>query len=330
MTFSRFPGMNMSTINGFTNKLIDYAGLFPPAGKTMAAVVADYEKYLNGPNRAKLARLIVPASRLAEFEKEAERLLPQSPAESPWTISALVPACEPNNGEFGFAISGIQQFNARHADSKNGLAVVDVIEIATPTVEHVKRTIGELPDTLLAFMEIPSDSDPGEQIRQIAESGQRQRHFAKIRTGGVAADLIPPPAQVARFIHACAENLVGFKATAGLHHPLRSEFKLTYASDSPSATMHGFVNVFVAACFAFANSIGTSDIESILKLTSPDEFQFGKDELVCQDRRISARKVARIREEFAISFGSCSFDEPTAELVELGFEQSKQGLTSAV
>ncbi len=320
----------MSTISCFTKHLIDYAGLFPPAGKSMASVVADYAKYLGGPNRVQLARLIVPASRLAEFEKEAADLLPQSPAESPWAISALVPANETNNNDFGFAISGISQFNARHVIPNNGLAVVDVIEINTPTSDHLERTMEELPVPLRAFMEVPHDSDPNELIQLIARHGERQRFFAKIRTGGVTANLIPSPAEVARFIHACAENLVGFKATAGLHHPLRNEFKLTYEPDSPRGTMHGFVNVFAAACFAFSHSIGLPEIESILKITSPAEFRFGDEQLVCRDRQISARKVERIREEFAISFGSCSFDEPTLELVEQGFEISGLGLKSAV
>ena len=70
---------------------------------------------------------------------------------------------------------------------------------------------------------------------------------AKIRTGGVSADAIPSAAQVAEFLAACAEAKVPFKATAGLHHPLRSVQKLTYEPGSASALMHGFINVFVAA-----------------------------------------------------------------------------------
>lgn len=315
-----------TTIHCFTKQLIDYAGLFPPAGKSMGAVVADYEGYLHSPARAKLARLIVPAGRLAEFETEAAHLLPKNPADPPWKISALVPINEKHNSDFGFAISGIGQFNTRHANPKNGLAVVDAIEISTPTADHVKRTMDELPYAFRSFLEIPHKTDPIELVRLISESGDRQRCFAKIRTGGVTVDLIPPPVQVARFIHACAENLVGFKATAGLHHPLRNKFKLTYQPDSPCGIMHGFVNVFAAACFAFAHSIGPQEIESILTVTSPAEFRFEPDALVWNGRRVSARKVARLREEFAISFGSCSFEEPTAELVELGLEQSGLGL----
>ena len=37
----------------------------------------------------------------------------------------------------------------------------------------------------------------------------------------------------------------------GLHHPIRAERALTYAPDSPRATMHGFLNVFAAAAFAW-------------------------------------------------------------------------------
>ncbi|HEX3582953.1 MAG TPA: hypothetical protein VH087_14390, partial [Thermoanaerobaculia bacterium] len=72
---------------------------------------------------------------------------------------------------------------------------------------------------------------------------------AKIRTGGVTPDAIPHPDRIATFIRVCAMNAVPFKATAGLHHPLRCVRALTYEPNAPRATMHGFVNVFMAAAF---------------------------------------------------------------------------------
>ena len=54
------------------------------------------------------------------------------------------------------------------------------------------------------------------------------------------------------FIRLCAAANVPFKATAGLHHPLRSVHRLTYAAESPSAMMHGFLNFFLAAAFVRA------------------------------------------------------------------------------
>ena len=308
----------MLTIESFTNQLVDYAGLFPPAGLDMPAVVENYAQYLAGPNHPMLARLIVPAGRLAEFEELAASLLPTSNAKATWRISALVPPNEENKSDFKFAISGITQFNERHAKPANGLALVDVIEVKTPTLDHIRRTIDDLPVELSAFMEIPHAEDPSEHIRLIANSRDSHRFFAKIRTGGVTPDLIPPCDQVARFIHSCAEQFVGFKATAGLHHPIRGDFKLTYEPDSATGTMHGFVNVFTAACFAFAYSMPVKDLEKILAATSADEFSFTNECLRWRDYEISPAKVAAVRSKFAISFGSCSFTEPTEELQQTG------------
>lgn len=303
----------------FTRNLIDYAGLFPPAKLDMGTVVKNYSEYLAGENGGRLARLIIPAARLGEFESIAANYLPTKISQSPWRISALVPANEEGSTDFGFAISGISQFNARHQKAVNGLAVVDVIEIKTPTAMHIERTINDLPVNLKAFMEIPHADDPMDLIG-LLQKGDRQRFFAKIRTGGVTPELIPTTAEVARFIFACAENLVGLKATAGLHHPLRDEFNLTYEADSPRGTMHGFVNVFSAICFAFVHSLSIKEIESILNETRSTMFDFSRDGLTWNNLTISTRKLAGIRDNFAISFGSCSFTEPTTELVDVGIE----------
>ena len=182
----------------------------------------------------------------------------------------------------------------------------------------------EVPDEVNAFLEIPHQTDPAESIKIIADSGKANT-FAKIRTGGVTPELIPPPSEVARFIFQCAEQLVGLKATAGLHHPLRDKFRLTYEPDSDSATMHGFVNVLTAICFAFGCSISVEEIEAILACDDREAFGFQSSLIRWKDWTLSATKVARLRQRFAVSFGSCSFTEPTGELEQLGFSRKEGG-----
>ena len=62
---------------------------------------------------------------------------------------------------------------------------------------------------------------------------------------------IPPPASSRGSSWDARAPRVAFKATAGLHHPVRAEHPLTYAADAPAPTMHGFLNVFVAAAAAW-------------------------------------------------------------------------------
>lgn len=147
-----------------------------------------------------------------------------------------------------------------------------------------------------------------ELIDALAEHGLR----AKIRTGGVTAGAFPPAETVAAFIRRCAERGVPFKATAGLHHPLRCVKPLTYERGAPRGTMHGFVNLFLAAALP-------GDAEEILLDGDARSFAFDDDGASWRGRRAGVDDLKRLRREFAISFGSCSFEEPIADLKELGW-----------
>ncbi|MEP7271452.1 MAG: hypothetical protein ABI882_08090 [Acidobacteriota bacterium] len=94
-------------------------------------------------------------------------------------------------------------------------------------------------------MEIPISRDPQELIAEIAKEGGR----AKVRSGGISQEAFPSSSELARFMTRCSEAKTAFKATAGLHHPVRSVRRLTYEPDSPFGVMHGFLNVFLAAAW---------------------------------------------------------------------------------
>jgi hypothetical protein len=130
--------------------------------------------------------------------------------------------------------------------------------------------------------------------------------FAKVRTGGLTAEAIPSSEALTDFICAAAARRIAFKATAGLHHPIRS------------GTMHGFVNVFVAAAFAWRGSERAALVE-ILDTSDASAFQFAEGELRWRGQSISVTEIEAARRDFAHSFGSCSFAEPLADLRELGW-----------
>lgn len=134
--------------------------------------------------------------------------------------------------------------------------------------------------------------------------------FAKIRTGGLKPEAIPSTASVAQFIIDCADRKLAFKATAGLHHPIRAEYALTYEPNAPRAVMHGFLNVLVASAFAWH---GERDIEAILAELDPKAISFD-DSVHWRGKSLTAAQVQDARKNFVHSIGSCSFDEPVHEL----------------
>jgi hypothetical protein len=194
---------------------------------------------------------------------------------------------------------------ARAAEVPEGVpvSVIGVDEVKAETEEDVHR-IGREASGRTVYVEI-TDID---LIEHISVHGLR----AKLRTGGVTPDAFPSARDIADFLRKCASWRVPFKATAGLHHPLRCVRPLTYAPNAPTGTMHGFVNVFMAA--AIINRAG-----AILDDGDPKAFFFGEELASWRGYAALTEDLARLRETFAISFGSCSFEEPVNDLKELGW-----------
>lgn len=124
------------------------------------------------------------------------------------------------------------------------------------------------------FVEVPIDELLERNLAEVKRAGA----FAKVRCGG---ERTPTPAELARFVRACAELELPFKASAGLHHAVRR------------GGAHGFLNLLAAAA-------RPDDAESLLA-----------------DEHLAVGDVPAERGLFR-SFGSCSFAEPVAELRELG------------
>lgn len=241
--------MTAQSIRVLLDRLIDYAGLFPPAALSMQDAVRNYARYRDGAHAWALGKFVVPAARAKE-----------------------VPA------EFPLSVLGIDEVKADELDG----AAAD------------------------AFVE-------GVDLDEIKRRGLR----AKIRTGGVTNEAFPAVGSVAEFIRACREKGIAFKATAGLHHPLRCVKPLTYEPNAPVGKMHGFVNVFLAAAMP-------GDEEAILAEEDAKAFAFDDEGARWRDRQVTIADLVEMRTTFAISFGSCSFEEPIADLQQLGWLSSSQ------
>ncbi|MDB5048454.1 MAG: hypothetical protein JWO30_1525 [Fibrobacteres bacterium] len=292
--------------------LIDYAGLFPPASLDMDAAVRNYASYARSPQAAWLGRFVLPVSRLGEFSATAAALPAPDSREREWRLSALA------GSDLTRDLAAIGAFNRNASTARAGeigaqKAVVDVLEMKADGAEAIQAAMEEIPSSLTPYFEIPIQDDPAPLIAAIARAGGR----AKVRTGGVTPAVFPSPCALARFISACARAGVPFKATAGLHHPVRSARRLTYEPDSAETIMHGFLNVFLASAFA-AKGMDAETVNALLQEESPGAFAFRGEEVAWRGHRIDASQLRTSRRNFSIAFGSCSFDEPKTDLLEAG------------
>jgi hypothetical protein len=287
--------------------LIDYAGLFPPAALGMAETVGRYASYRDGLHASTLGRLVVPASRLDEFERTLSDALATSPQAEPWQVSLL--AAPP----YDDVVARIWEFNGKHGACGTRQAVVDSVEVTVSTAAEVERAADAFPAGFALFVETPTVNAPAGLLDAVAKC----RAGAKLRTGGTSAEKIPSTLGLATALMACHETGLSFKATAGLHHALRSERRLTYDPAPPRAVVHGFLNVLVASAVITAGWVDTAGAAEILAEESADAFRVGDDAIAWRGHRLALGDLRAARRFFR-SFGSCSFDEPVADLENLG------------
>ncbi|MET9302881.1 hypothetical protein ABZX66_26505 [Micromonospora aurantiaca] len=122
---------------------------------------------------------------------------------------------------------------------------------------------------------------------------------AKFRTGGLAAELFPTPAELAAVICACRDRKLPFKLTAGLHHAIR------HRDPETGFTHHGFVNVLGATLAA----VGGAEVD-------------GAAELLAATDPVRVVEPARAHRDAErplwVGYGSCSISEPLTDLIRLG------------
>jgi len=280
-----------STEAAFT-RLIDYAGLFPPAALDVRSAVRNYLGYCGLPQAWMLGRFLVDLARLEELRDAAADELAGLP------LSVIAPA----------------DFDARVLARRRDEGFrIESIEIKCDEPLKISRVREHVPEDLECYFEIPAQQACTGAIDALAAVNAR----AKLRMGGVVAEAFPAATAVAERMETLADRGVSFKATAGLHHPLRSEHRLTYAGDSASGTMHGFVNLL---CAAAVLRFGGERREAVRVLEERDAnaFQIMRDSIAVAGRMWDAAALSEVR-KFFVSFGSCSFTEPTSDLEALGW-----------
>ena len=283
-------------------EIVDYAGLFPPSHLSMAESANNYAAYKNSRFKWMLGRFIVPVSRLDEFAEIGKDLF--SSNREVWKLSVLA-------GEDIYeTVQRIDEFNGKFAAN----AIADALEIKAANALEIENIAAHIPENLNAYFELPLDENLSDSIATLAVT----KHRAKIRTGGITTEAFPTVEQITRFMQICFAAYVPFKATAGLHHPLRSQRSLTYEKDAPTGIMNGFLNVFLAAGFV-QQGFKPKLIRELLLDQREDNFLCTDDGVLWrQEYFISTSQLKNLRARGAISFGSCSFVGPIDDLKEIG------------
>jgi hypothetical protein len=292
----------MHALRAALGGFIDYAGLFPPAALDLPTTVANHDRYARSAERWMLGRLIVPLARL----DEVAAILARTPGNRDWTVSVLLTGGERVDG----VVAALERFGPRGA----GVSIT-ALEAAPAGPSDVAPLAAATPGDLERFVEVPLDETRDAWLDAIARAGC----CAKVRTGALTADRVPSASAVAGALAACARRDLPLKATAGLHHPIRNTYRLTYEPGAPSGVMHGFVNVLVAALVLRSGTRDEREAVRALDTRDPQQFVAGADGVRWDGRSFDSAACVDTRAHLLRSVGSCSFEEPVAELRALGW-----------
>jgi hypothetical protein len=285
----------LSSVKALLSSVIDYAGLFPPAKLDMRQAMANYSLYQTTPDSWMLGHFVVPASRLTELEE----LLPTFPLKQ-WSLSVILAR------DWELEIERVRSLH------NNQIAIASLEFPPLPPAD-IERVFPRLPAGVDCFFEIRFNQDLETYLSVLLQNGAS----AKIRTGGITANAFPSATQLYQYILAFAGARVPFKATAGLHHPLPGNHRLTYEPDSPFTTMHGFLNVAIVAALVYWQKVTLAEGLEVLKESALDGFQFQEDGIGWSKYQLNISQLEEVRQRFFRSFGSCSFQEPIDDLKTL-------------
>jgi hypothetical protein len=321
-----------SSLRNLLVGLIDYAGLFPPARLPLDQALRHYARYRREPDGWMLGRFVCPAGRLHELALFHEVL-----AAGPPFVFSVLGRGGGTTTEFLTGLQADLEAVATFRDHHGDRVVADVLEVKLPAevlTGQKDAALGlfsaaaeviyevEKPSIPAVFYEVAFAGDwrsaVGAAVRGLAEDNARGTHAAhwvgggKLRCGGLEAAAFPSSEQLAFAITACRDAGVPWKATAGLHHPVRR------FDAALGVRMHGFLNVFGAGVLTHARQLAEGDVRRVLDEEDPRAFAFDDGGFRWRDFAVTADEVAAARHRAAVSFGSCSFDEPRDDLRALG------------
>lgn len=288
-------------------RLVDYAGLFPPAQLSLAQATAEYREARHGAQAWMLGRFIIQATTLTASPQIGD---------GPFSVILDV-ALDPAGWleDIGARIGAVAALRAK------GVAI-EALEVPLPAAFTADRAPDEPLQRVRELLESAKLSDLPIYVEFARRGGwkavveramsaaMRAGCGAKLRCGGLTAEAFPSVDEVVEFLAAANAARVPFKATAGLHHPVR------HVDATSGFTMHGFLNILAAA--ALAPRAGRRLLQQIVAEDDQSAFHFEDAALCWGDERIELGELEACRHGAFVAYGSCSFSEPVEDLTALG------------
>ena len=293
-------------------KSIDYAGVFPPANLSLSDALAMFNQYRHGRESWIVGSIVLPINMLGEVAGQLDgtsfRLtaIPRRTEQPELWLSRLQEDCQHLRGFL----------------TDNPQVTLQSLELLFPSTgtesEMAKRSeeLASLANGARVFIELPAGEESFQERLGVA-IGLLERYRSagwglKLRMGGVTPSAVPSVSMVADVLATVRDHRIPIKFTAGLHHPLRHRDK------ELGVDVHGFINVLLAALFAYACRLPSKNIEAILSDERSNNFVFNGNVARWLDLPLRTELIEDLR-QLVVGFGSCSVDEPLTDLRVLGW-----------
>lgn len=265
--------------------LCDDAALFPPGDAPVARAVPAHR----GHRAAWYAELVGPFlatprhfAEVADVARATETLVPLILV-VPDGPAALGAAVQATMAEPGVELVGVELAcgpDGSAAQAANTAAYA----LARELLEGVRGTV-----------EVRRGPGLQDALDVLASMSYR----AKFRTGGTTSSAFPTVDELAAFIVGCTERKLPFKCTAGLHGAARHTDPVT------GFEHHGFLNILAATDVALSGA-DERTVADTLRIRSGHQLaEFLRPRLDDTRRAFTG-------------YGTCSIEEPLAELTALG------------
>ena len=266
--------------------IVDDAAIFPPGNAPLDQAVSSYAARSADEGAALVGSLVVRDTDLAQLKDFGGPLSIVVTGGAGQVAGPLELA-----RKLGLRVAGLE-IALRDLDDLPGNASRIVAAV------DAGRADGVLGEDVPVYVELPHVGSTRNWLAAADEVAAAELRL-KFRTGGLEAEAFPAAHALASWIDAALDRETPFKCTAGLHNAVRH-------TGADGFEHHGFLNVLVATRLAF-DGAGVHDVAEVLERRDGPAL--------AEEAR--ALDLAGARRWFT-SFGSCSVEEPLADLRSLG------------